>query len=545
MKKSDMKKLIVIGTAMVAATAATAVIISRYKKSQEQKEKEWLALKNKHAYITGGGLSALASALYLVRDCGFTPSHVHVYTNYSRTNGNEETGYICRRGKIIDEKKCMNLFDLLSGVRSVDIPDLTVCDEILNIYSSSPAMRNITFIDNSDNVVDISRIRLEKQHRNMILKLMREKKETLMNMPIHEAFPNDFLTSYFYKLLCATYGFCAESNAYEFVNAISHMDDMLSGTLPSDFDRYEEIIEPLTAHIRSMGVDLRDKAVVTDIDFENGNADSIHFTDNGIRKTIYLNDGDICIFPTDEMAECETFGSFNDSAPRTFSEPFELWNKLSQKHPAFKNPSVIFDDLDAHRSEEFTITLSNRMLPELIDKVTCGALGHDGVIVLDNSAWKMTICAVPPSHFKNQSDDIAILWGTAVRFDRNGDYCPKPMTDCSGAEILYELVSCFNLGEAWEDIRETVINVIPCHRQYDKAILAPVASKLEIIPTGISNLAISGDFADSDDGSVFSEEYPVITARKAAYTLMRKRSKIYQSKPSSSRSIKKMLRHLV
>ena len=118
------------------------------------------------------------------------------------------------------------------------------------------------------------------------------------------------------------------------------------------------------------------------------------------------------------------------------------------------------------------------------------------------------------------------------------------MTDCSGAEILYELVSCFNLDEAWDDIRETVINVIPCHRRYDKSYLAPVASKLEIIPTGISNLAISGDFADSDNGTVFAEEYAVSTARTAAYKLMKNKKKIYQTKCSSCRSIKRMLKKL-
>ena len=133
----------------------------------------------------------------------------------------------------------------------------------------------------------------------------------------------------------------------------------------------------------------------------------------------------------------------------------------------------------------------------------------------------MTVCAVPPSHFKNQSEDTAILWGTASHPDNEGESCAKAMTDCSGAEILYELISCFNLQEAWEDIRDTVINVIPCHRRYDKSYLAPAASKLEIIPTGISNFAISGDFAENDGGTVFAEEYAVSTARRAAYTLMR------------------------
>ncbi|MGN0107974.1 MAG: oleate hydratase [Hominilimicola sp.] len=545
MKKSDLKKIIAVSAVVVAAAATTAVVVSQYKKHKADQEERTIELSRKNAYITGGGLSALASALYLIRDCGMRPSNVHIFTNIEHRHGDETNGYICHRGKIINEKSSMNFFDLLSGVHSLDIPDLTVCDEILNIYRSNPSLRHITFIDDEKNVVDISKIRLDKAHRSAIIRLMQEKTENIRNVPVHEVFPNDFFTSHFWKLVSAAYGFSAESSAYEFVNAVTHMDDMLSGTLPGDFDRNEEIIEPLKEHLKGLGADIRERAVVTDIDFENGRADAIHFTDNGVRKTVYMNEGDICIFPTDEMAECETYGNFNESAPRHFCAPYQLWEKLADKHPAFKNPSVLFDDMDENMSEEFTITLSNHLLPELIDKVTCGALGNDGVIVLDNSNWKMTICAVPPSHFKKQSEDVAIIWGTAARFDRDGERSGKPMTDCSGAEILYELVSCFNLDEAWDDIRETVINVIPCHRRYDKSYLAPVASKLEIIPTSISNLAISGDFADNDNSTVFSEEYAVSTARTATYKLMKNKKKIYQTKGTSCRRIKRMLRKIV
>lgn len=545
MKKNDLKKIIVIGAAVTAAAAATAIAVNKYRKYQRLAEAEETALMGKHAYITGGGLSALASAIYLIRDCGFTPSHIHIFTNNVYTSGNEKDGYICRRGKLISCINSMNFFELMSDINSLDIPDLTVADEILNIYRANPELRNITFIDDEKNVIDISQIKLCKQHRKAVISLMQTKKTTLQSLSLSDVLPQDFFETHFWKLLCAAYGFDKDANAFELVNCITHIDNLLSGTLPGDFDRNEEIIEPLKAHLIKCGADLKQNAFVTDIDFDNGRADAIHFTDKNIRKTVYLNNADICIFPTDEMAQCESFGSFNENAPKTFSSPYILWKKLSEKHPAFKDPSVFFDEFDGNMSVEFTITLSNTLLPELIDKVTCGALGTDGIIVLDNSNWKITVCAVPQTHFKNQSDDTFILWGTATAFDREGEYCTKAMTDCSGSEILYELVSCFNLEDAWDDIRDTVINVIPCHRKYDKSYLSPVSSKLEIIPTGIDNLAISGDFVDSNNGTVFAEEYAVATARTATYKLMNNRKKIYQAKPSSSVYIKKLLKHLI
>ncbi|MBR0027356.1 MAG: oleate hydratase, partial [Clostridia bacterium] len=126
-------------------------------------------------------------------------------------------------------------------------------------------------------------------------------------------------------------------------------------------------------------------------------------------------------------------------------------------------------------------------------------------------------------------------------FDAKGERSGKAMTDCSGAEILYELVSVLNLEEAWDDIRETVVNVIPMHRKYDKSYLRPVESKLEIIPTGISNLAVSGEFTDGD-GSVFTEEFAVTTAKKAAYRLCENKQKVYTAPPVSISGIKSLLK---
>jgi len=81
MKKSDLTKLIAIGAAVTAAAATTAIVISKHKKHKTMLAEHTKTLTKKQAYITGGGLSAFASALYLVRDCGFTPENIHIFTN--------------------------------------------------------------------------------------------------------------------------------------------------------------------------------------------------------------------------------------------------------------------------------------------------------------------------------------------------------------------------------------------------------------------------------------------------------------------------------
>lgn len=542
MKKSDIKKLLTIGAVVTAAATTTAIVMAKRHKHKLKIAEKTESLSHQQAYITGGGISAFASAFYLVRDCGFKPANIHIFTNTSYNCGNSKTGYICRRGKIINELNSMNLLDLMSNVNSLDIPDLTVCDELLNINRTNSRLRNITLIDSEQNVLDASKIRIDSKSRKTILSLMQSKTDNLRSIPLCDVFDICFFDSDFWKLISASYGFSDESSAYEFITCLLYMNNILSGTIPADFDRYEEFVEPLREHLKNEGVDIRERAIVTDINFNDGKADAVHFVDSGIRKTFYLNDGDLCIMPTDEMDKCESIGNFNSPAEKTDETPYQLWENIAEKNPEFPNPSQFFSEDELDMSEEFTITLSSRLFPELIDKVTCGALGNDGIIVLDNSSWKMTLCAIPSTHFKNQNEDVTVLWGTATNFTKDGEHCGKPMTQCSGAEILYELVSCFNLDEVWDDISETVINVIPCRRKYAKSLLKPVQSKFEIIPTGIENFAVSGDFAQSENNTVFSEEYSVSTARTATYKLTQNKGKIFESKPCSCTVIKSLLK---
>ena len=57
----------------------------------------------------------------------------------------------------------------------------------------------------------------------------------------------------------------------------------------------------------------------------------------------------------------------------------------------------------------------------------------------------MTVCAVPSTYFKDQSEDITVLWGCAMRPNCDGDRSGKTMTECSGAEIYMNLFHALTL----------------------------------------------------------------------------------------------------
>ena len=93
MKKSDLTKLIAIGAAVTAAAATTAIVISKHKKHKTMLAEHTKTLTKKQAYITGGGLSAFASALYLVHSGEYS----YIYKRYSRLRQQRNRLYLPSR----------------------------------------------------------------------------------------------------------------------------------------------------------------------------------------------------------------------------------------------------------------------------------------------------------------------------------------------------------------------------------------------------------------------------------------------------------------
>ena len=92
-----------------------------------------------------------------------------------------------------------------------------------------------------------------------------------------------------------------------------------------------------------------------------------------------------------------------------------------------------------------------------------------------DSSWRMSIVVAAQPHFKAQDPDTTIFWGYGLYTDHVGDYVKKPMRDCTGAEILKELLHQLHWEEHQEEIMADVVNVIPCMMPYVDAQFQPRA----------------------------------------------------------------------
>lgn len=99
------------------------------------------------AYFAGGGLASLAGAAYLVRDCGFTGERIHIYERLPVLGGSNDGsgdgthGFVIRGGRMLNEETYENFWELFSSIPSLENPDRSVTEEILNFDRPTPPMR--------------------------------------------------------------------------------------------------------------------------------------------------------------------------------------------------------------------------------------------------------------------------------------------------------------------------------------------------------------------------------------------------------------------
>ncbi len=94
--------------------------------------------------------------------------------------------------------------------------------------------------------------------------------------------------------------------------------------------------------------------------------------------------------------------------------------------------------------------------------------------------------------------------------------------ECTGEEILTELIYHLHFEEHEAKIKESVVNVIPCIMPFVDALFQPRAKtdRPLVVPDGSTNLALISQFVEIPDDMVFTEEYSVRAARMAVYTLL-------------------------
>lgn len=543
MEKENLKK-----AAYVAGFTAAAVGIGAkaVKKHQIRKEVKRLTTVSKgedgerQAYLIGGGLATMAAAAYLIQDGGFHGENIHIIEGMDIVggsndgSGNLQTGFLCRGGRMLNEETYENFWDLFKTIPSLEWKGKSVTEEILNFDHLHPTHAQARLIDRHGIIQDVKSMQFNNADRVLMTKLLATSEEKLDNITIEEWFiesPHFFTTNFWY-MWQTTFAFQKWSSVFEFRRYMHRMIlefpriETLEGVTRTPYNQYESLILPLKAYLDGFGVDFSIKAVVEDIDFKEDSitATALYISENGKKRTIQLQDQDICIMTNGCMSDCATLGDFKTPADYQPEHPISatLWQNVSKKKASLGNPTPFFAHPEETNWESFTVTMRGNKLLKMIEQFSGNIPGSGALMTFKDSSWLMSIVVAAQPHFKAQDQNTTIFWGYGLYTDAIGDYVKKPMRDCTGEEMLLELLGHLHFEKDTKDILADVVNVIPCMMPYIDSQFQPRAMKdrPNVIPQGSTNFAMISQFVEIPEDMVFTEEYSVRAARIAVYGLL-------------------------
>ena len=551
-KKNNSKKinpLVVAGA--IAGAAAVAVAAKKANNNKRKKSfitySENFAINNeRQVYFVGGGLASLAGAVYLIRDCNFKGENIHIIEGLhvlggsNDGSGNSEIGFVCRGGRMLNEETYENFWELMESIPSLDMPGMSVKEEILNFDHLHPTHAQARLIDKDGNKIDVTTMGFNNADRMALGKLMVTPEEKLDNLTIQDWFrhtPHFFETNFWY-MWQTTFAFQKWSSLFEFKRYMDRMIfefsriETLEGVTRTPYNQYESVILPLREYLVSKNVDFAINAIVTDIEFkpyEGITVTAIHIENEEGENIIELAEEDICIMTNGCMTDNATLGDFKTAPEYKPENPMsgELWTKIAKKKIGLGNPEPFFTKPEQTNWESFTVTCKGNKLLKLIEQYSGNVPGSGALMTFKDSNWLMSIVVAAQPHFKNQPMDTTIFWGYGLYTDKKGNYVNKPMRECTGEEILIELLHHLHFEDKIDEIMETVVNVIPCMMPYIDAQFQPrkMSDRPKVVPEGSTNFAMISQFVEIPEDMVFTEEYSVRAARMAIYELLKVKNK--------------------
>jgi oleate hydratase len=247
----------------------------------------------------------------------------------------------------------------------------------------------------------------------------------------------------------------------------------------------------------------------------------IHYEHAGEKKRIEVQANDLVFLQNGSMTDASSLGSMTkapEKLTRSNSDSWDLWESLAAESPDFGNPAAFNNNIAESLWESFTVTLSNPLFFNEMLEFSGNEAGTGGLVTFKDSNWFMSIVLACQPHFINQPADVQVFWGYALFPDRIGNFVPKPMSDCNGAEILQEL--CGHLRFDLDTVASA--NCIPCRMPYITSMFLPrVRTDRPIpIPHRSKNLAFVSQFVEIEDDVVFTVEYSVRAAQMAVYEFL-------------------------
>lgn len=504
-------------------------------------------VEKKEAYIVGGGLAGLAAAVFLIRDGHMAGEKIHVLEELSLSGGSLDgkfiphDGFVTRGGREMENHfEC--LWDLFRSIPSLEVEDASVLDEFYWLDHDDPNSSNCRIIHNrGQRAADDGEFTLSATAQKELTQLFMTSEDQLIGKKIEDVFGEEFFESNFWLYWCTMFAFEKWHSAIEMrryvLRFVHHIDGLPDFTALkfTRYNQYESLVKPLLAYLEEQGVDFQYECTVSNIDVrivgEEKVAQKLVLEKAGAIEEIPLSEDDLVFVTNGSITESSTQGDHYTPAPisKAPGGSWRLWKNLAAQSPEFGHPEVFYENLPEESwFVSATVIWQNFDVEPYLEKLThrklrTGRIVTGGIITIKDSNWMMSFATHRQPHFKEQKDQQTITWVYGLLSNTPGNYIKKPIEQCSGQEIVQELLYHLGVPEAEiQRISKESSVAVPVYMPFITSyfMLREPGDRPLVIPNGSKNLAFIGNFAETERDTVFTTEYSVRTAMEAVYQLL-------------------------
>ncbi len=488
-------------------------------------------------YLVGGGIASLAAAAFLIRDghvrgCAITICEALDKPGGSLDgSGSAQEGYVVRGGRML-ESKYLCTYDLFSSIPTLDggksvTQEIFDWNETIRTSSKSRLVRD-------GKREDSPAYGLDEKDLLTLGRLSIEPELMLGNSRIADHFDASFFETNFWLMWCTTFAFQPWHSAAEFRRYLlrfAHMSagfNQLHGIMRTVYNQYDSMIRPLRRWLDEHGVVFQPNTRVIDLAFDETGAEnrvqSIVCECEHQRERIFIGPADKVIVTLGSMTAGSSLGGTDHPAVLNSVDStgaWALWKTIAAGRPEFGHPSVFADHIDESKWLSFTVTLHDPTLFRLIRDLTGNVPGEGGLVTFPQSSWLASIVLPQQPHFIDQPADVQVLWGYGLSVDQPGDFVNKPMSACTGREILTEILGHLRIESEAAHILSHA-DCIPCLMPFitSQFLRRSKGDRPDVVPKGWRNLAFIGQFCELPNDVVFTVEYSVRSAQNAVYALL-------------------------
>jgi oleate hydratase len=490
------------------------------------------------AYLVGGGIGSLAAAAFMIRDGAMPGGNITIYEALALlggsldASGNPDIGYSLRGGRMLTTDNYECTWDLFKTIPSLADANKSVYAETIEFNEKMKAHSQARLVDHNRAILDVTTMGFTMADRLELFTLAEASEEKLGTSIITDWLSPGFFANNFWFMWQTTFAFQPWHSAVEFKRYLHRFMkeftriETLAGVKRTIYNQYDSFVRPLVSWLLAQGVQLKNGCTVTDFDLETENGKitvtGIKLIQSGTNEHVPVAKDDLVFFQNGSMTDASSLGSMT-SAPKHLTKAdsggWTLWETLAKGRPEFGNPAAFNSSIPQSYWASFTVTLKDTAFFNQMEAFSGNKAGTGGLVTFKDSNWLMSVVLACQPHFADQPANVQVFWGYALHPDRIGNFVAKPMSECTGEEILVELCGHLNFDMK---ITFAAANCIPCRMPYITSMFMPraLSDRPLPVPKNSVNLAFVSQFVEIPDDVVFTVEYSVRAAQMAVYQLI-------------------------